>query len=112
MTTKVKKVLFVCSRNRLRSPTAEYVFCGRANLEVASAGLNKDADVRLSSEMVEWADVIFVMEQTHRTKLAKWFKSHLKTTRLVCLDIPDKYEYMQPELVELLEQKVGRLLKI
>lgn len=106
----MKKVLFVCSQNRLRSPTAEHVFASRAGLEVASAGLNNGADVPLSIELIEWADIIFVMEKTHRNKLSKKFKSHLKNKRLMCLDIPDEYEYMEPELVRMLEQRVGRLL--
>ena len=106
----MKKLLFVCSQNRLRSPTAEHLFADRTGLEVASAGLNKGADEPLSVELIEWADIIFVMEKTHRGKLSNKFKAHLKNKRLICLDIPDDYEYMQPELVELLEQKVGRFL--
>ncbi|MBC7921427.1 MAG: protein tyrosine phosphatase [Ferruginibacter sp.] len=106
----MKKVLFVCSQNRLRSPTAEQVFADRTGLEVASAGLNPGAEVPLSPELIEWADIIFVMEKTHRNKLSKKFRAHLKNKRLLCLDIPDEYEYMEPALVELLEQRVGRLL--
>ena len=106
----MRKLLFVCSQNRLRSPTAEQVFASRAGLEVASAGLNHGADVPLSSELIEWADLIFVMEKTHRNKLSKQFKAHLKNKRLICLDIPDEYDYMEPALVELLERKVGRIL--
>jgi hypothetical protein len=59
---------------------------------------------------VDWADVIFVMEKTHRSKLARQFRSHLKGKRVVCLDIPDDYEFMDPELVRLLENRVGRFL--
>ena len=108
----MKKVLFVCSQNRLRSPTAERIFANREGLETASAGLNKGADVPLSPELIAWADVIFVMERAHRVKLANKFKPYLKYKRIVCLDIPDEYEYMEPALVKLLEQKVGRLLGI
>jgi predicted protein tyrosine phosphatase len=105
----MKKVLFVCSQNRLRSPTAEQVFSTRSDIEVASAGTNKDAETPLTAELVAWADVIFVMEKEHRNKLQRRFKKHLKA-RLVCLDIPDDYEFMDPVLVRLLEHKVGRLL--
>lgn len=106
----MKKLLFVCSQNQLRSPTAEHLFANRAGIETASAGLNKGADEPLSVELIEWADIIFVMEKIHRRKLSNKFKSHLKDKRLICLDIADDYEYIQPELIELLEQKVGRLL--
>ena len=105
----MKKVLFVCSQNRLRSPTAEQVFSTRSDIEVASAGTNNDAETPLTAELVAWADIIFVMEKEHRNKLQRRFKKHLKV-RLVCLDIPDDYEFMDPALVRLLEYKVGRLL--
>jgi predicted protein tyrosine phosphatase len=100
-------VLFICSQNRLRSPTAEQVFSDRAGFEVASAGLSPEAETPVSPELLQWADVIFVMERTHRNKLSKNFGPYLKAKRVVCLDIPDEYEYMDPGLVRLLEAKVG-----
>jgi predicted protein tyrosine phosphatase len=106
----VTRILFLCSRNRLRSPTAEHLFSGRPGLEVASAGLAPDAEEPVSGELIEWADIIFVMEKSHRTRLARKFQSLLAEKRIISLDIPDNYRYMQPELVELLERKVGRLL--
>ena len=103
-------VLFVCSQNRLRSPTAEQIFSKRPDLEVLSAGTNNDADNPLTSELIEWADIIFVMEKTHRSKLQQRFRSALKNTRVICLDIPDRYQFMDPDLVRLLETKVPRYL--
>lgn len=67
----MKNVLFLCSQNRLRSPTAEAVFSNIDGFEVRSAGLNNDAVVRVSPELVEWADYIFVMEKLHKNKLQK-----------------------------------------
>jgi predicted protein tyrosine phosphatase len=103
----MKKILFVCSQNRLRSPTAEQVFASRPDMEVESAGTNHDADAPLTAELVEWADMIFVMEKTHRTKLQKRFRPALKQARIICLDIPDDYDFMQPELVRLLKVKMA-----
>jgi predicted protein tyrosine phosphatase len=108
----VKHVLFVCSQNRLRSPTAEQVFASHPGIVCASAGTNHDADNALTSELVEWADIIFVMEKSHRDKLASTFKLNLSSQRVVCLDIPDEYEYMDPGLVRLLRAKVLRFLPI
>jgi predicted protein tyrosine phosphatase len=105
----LKRVLFVCGKNRLRSPTAEQVFSRRPDLEVMSAGLNNDADEPLTVELVEWAEIIFVMEKAHRTKLAKRFRRQLRA-KVICLDIPDDYTFMQPELVALLESRAGRHL--
>jgi predicted protein tyrosine phosphatase len=106
----MKKLLFICSRNRLRSPTAEVVFSAYKGLEVESAGLAPDAEISLGSEAVQWADIIFVMERSHRSKLSKRFQPWLKGKRVICLDIPDQYEYMDPDLVVLLEEKVLPLL--
>ncbi len=106
----MQNVLFVCSQNKLRSPTAEQVFAGRPDIEVSSAGTNNDADNPLSAEQIEWADVIFVMEQAHRTKVQKKYRSALKNKRLICLGIPDDYEFMDPALIALLEEKVPQFL--
>jgi len=106
----MKHVLFICSQNRLRSPTAEQVFSGCQDIECSSAGLNHDAENPVTPELVSWADVIFVMERAHRNKLTSKFKPYLRNARVICLDIPDEYEYMEPELVRLLKVKVGRYL--
>jgi predicted protein tyrosine phosphatase len=106
------KLLFICSRNKLRSPTAEAVFAEYEGLEVSSAGLDRQADLPLSSEAIAWADLIFVMERSHRRQLSAKFQPWLKGKRVICLDIPDRYEYMQPALVERLKQKVFPLLKL
>ena len=105
------KALFICSQNKLRSPTADQVFSTWPGVEADSAGLNSDAEQPLSAEQLEWADVVFVMERAHRNKLSKRFKPHLKGKRVVCLGIPDEYEFMQPELVQLLENRAGPFLK-
>jgi predicted protein tyrosine phosphatase len=107
----MKRVLFICTQNRLRSPTAEHVFATWPDIATDSAGLGNDADVPLSPEQIAWADVIFVMEKVHRNRLGQRFRRHLNGKRVICLDIPDEYEYMQPELVSLLEAKVGPYLR-
>lgn len=104
----MKTVLFVCSRNRLRSPTAEQVFADWPGLETASAGLAPDAEEAVTSELVEWADLIFVMEKRHRAALQRRFRRHLGGARVVCLDIPDDYAFMDPALVAILQQRVPR----
>ncbi|MGX5680067.1 low molecular weight protein tyrosine phosphatase family protein [Schumannella luteola] len=103
------RILFVCSRNRLRSPTAERVFADRA--ETDSAGLAPDAEVRLDAEQLQWADLVVVMERSHRRALAQRYRRHLGGVRVVSLDIPDHYDYMQPELVDLLEKRMAPLLR-
>jgi predicted protein tyrosine phosphatase len=104
------RVLFVCSQNRLRSPTAEQVFSGYPGLECASAGLNNDAENPLTPELCEWAEIIFVMEKAHRNKLSARFRDHLRNARVICLGIPDNYAFMDPALVRLLKSKVAPFL--
>lgn len=104
------RVLFVCSRNRLRSPTAEEVFRTWEGIETASAGTDEKADQPLDSEIVQWADLIFVMQQSHRSRLTKKFGPWLRDKRVIVLNIPDDYAYMEPALVQLLERTVGPLL--
>ncbi|RQR39788.1 MULTISPECIES: low molecular weight protein tyrosine phosphatase family protein [unclassified Burkholderia] len=105
------RALFVCSRNRLRSPTAEALFAAWPGVETDSAGLAPDADTRLCAAQLEWAEIVFVMERTHKARLSARFGARLKHKKIVCLDIPDRYAYMQPELVALLERKAGPFLR-
>ena len=106
----MRKVLFICSLNRWRSPTAEQVFASWRGIEVASAGLNDDAESPVTPELLGWAELIFVMEEVHRNRLARKFRAHLNRKRVVCLDIPDEYEFMDPALVTLLKAKVPKHL--
>ena len=108
---KVTNLLFLCSHNGLCSPTAEQVFAAWPGVETASAGLAPDAEEQVTPDHIEWADIIFVMERAHRAKLQRRFKAHLKRARVICLDIPDDYVFMQPELVVLLEKRVGPHLR-
>lgn len=105
------RALFICSRNRLRSPTAERVFANWPGVETDSAGLAPDAEVRLSAEQLDWATLILVMEKSQRSKLMRQYRQALAGKRVVCLDIPDDYAYMQAELVSLLQRKVPALLR-
>lgn len=101
---------FICTQNRLRSPTAELVFADWPGIETQSAGLGNEAGNPVSPELLGWADLIFVMENAHRNKLSKKFRAHLRGKRVICLDIPDDYDYMDPVLVQLLRLKVPRFL--
>lgn len=102
----MKNILFVCSQNRLRSPTAEQVFADWPGIETSSAGTNNDAENPLSAELIEWADIVFVMEKAHRGKVQTRYRSALRGKRVICLDIPDNYTFMDPALVALLKVKV------
>ena len=109
------KLLFVCSRNRWRSPTAEALFheaCG-GGVEARSAGTEPSARVRVSEKLIGWADRIFCMEKRHVRRLRERFDPALLDGKsLVCLDIPDDYGFMDPELVDLLRAAMSEHLEM
>jgi predicted protein tyrosine phosphatase len=104
------RVLFVCTSNRLRSPTAERLFTEWPGLEVSSAGLDAAATRVVDEGVIAAADVIFVMEQHHRDKIRKRFRSVLGERAVYVLGIPDEYERDQRELITLLKERVPPLL--
>jgi len=103
------RILFVCSQNKLRSPTAEQVFADWPGIETSSAGTNHDAENPLDAEQIEWADLIVAMERQHRSKIQQRFRS-AKIKRLVVLDIPDDFSFMDERLVQLLQTRMSRFL--
>ena len=105
MSDRPKRLRFVCTRNQLRSPTAEAVFQSVEGVEAISAGTNNDAETTLSGDLIQWADVIYVMEREHRKKLTAKFASLLKDKTVRMLAIPDNYDYMDPTLIALIQRK-------
>ena len=102
-----KKLLFICSRNRFRSLTAERIFSGIPGILVRSAGTQPDARIVVTEGHIGWADIIFVMEKSHLSRLRRKFPDALEGKRTVTLLIPDEYEFMAPDLIEELEAKVS-----
>jgi predicted protein tyrosine phosphatase len=100
------KILFVCSRNRRRSPTAEALFAAIPGIEAASAGTSPDAENAVSADLIEWTDLIFAMEAVHKRKLNRKYPHLLRQRRVIVLDIPDDYEYMDERLVATLRKLV------
>ncbi|ENF1484435.1 phosphotyrosine protein phosphatase [Salmonella enterica] len=105
-------VLFICSRNQWRSPTAEQVFRRYPGLSVRSAGTGRNAKKSVSGKLLQWADVICVMEQKHKDRLMAEYRRIIENKPLHVLDIPDDYRYMDPELVRQLEELVPEVLEI
>ncbi len=106
----VIRVLFICSRNRWRSPTAEKLFAKRADLQVRSRGLARAARRRLTNADLDWADVILVMEDEHHDRLFERHRDAVGSKTVHVLDIPDEYRFMDPELIEILEASVPGFL--
>jgi predicted protein tyrosine phosphatase len=100
------RVLFVCRLNRRRSATAERVFCKDPSLDVRSAGTAADAMVPVNARMLDWADVVFAMDREQVRLLQQQFAGAPALRRIICLDIPDQYPFLHPDLIELLRERV------
>jgi predicted protein tyrosine phosphatase len=107
-----ENLLFVCSRNHWRSPTAEGLLRNHPAYDARSAGTSERARIKLSHKLVAWADVIIVMERRHRDIIRERFAAALAGKQVVVLDIEDHYGFNDPELVELLKDKLAGTLGI
>ena len=104
-------ILFVCSRNQWRSPTAEKIFGEDPRMNVKSAGTSSVARVRVSEKLLEWADCVMVMERKHRRDLERLFPECVQSSEVVVLDIPDDYQFMDEELITLLRDSVDEVFE-
>lgn len=100
------KVLFVCSRNQWRSPTAEKVWNQHPAVTCRSAGTSPRARKPITAQDIRWADAIYVMESKHRDRLQARFGRLLIHKSLEVFDIPDQYRYMDPDLVRIFEAEL------
>jgi predicted protein tyrosine phosphatase len=106
------KLLFVCSKNKWRSLTAEKMLESNEDYSVKSAGTEAGARVKITSGLVRWADIIFVMEKKHRTRLQESFSSELIDKQIVVLNIPDDFQFMDEELISILESRLEAYLAL
>lgn len=123
------KLLFVCTKNQVRSPLAAALClelaadtggahdggrplgaepAGRAPVEVRSAGIASTAPRRLTTRELAWADVVVVMEDTHLAFIRRHWPDHARKVRV--LDVPDDYGSDEPGLRRLLAGKLRALL--
>jgi predicted protein tyrosine phosphatase len=105
-----KNLLFICSRNQWRSPTAEQVWRRQPGFNARSVGTSPKARKTISSADISWADIIFVMEKKHKNRLLASYSEELVDKVIHVLDIPDEYQYMDTALIEELEARVTPIL--
>ncbi|TQV88010.1 low molecular weight protein tyrosine phosphatase family protein [Aliikangiella coralliicola] len=106
----MQNLLFICSRNQWRSPTAEEVWRKHPEFNVRSAGTSPKARKTVSSSDIRWADVVFVMEQKHKNRLRAEFTRMLDHKPVYVSDIPDEYKFMDEELIDELKDSVNGIL--
>jgi len=100
------KVLFVCSRNRRRSLTAERIFAAVPGWAVRSAGTENSARIKVTEGHIGWADTIIVMEKRHKQRLEQRFSEAMAGKQCVCLFIADDFDLMDEALISELREKM------
>jgi predicted protein tyrosine phosphatase len=108
--TERPNVLVVCGRNKKRSRTAEFIFKNDHRFSVRSAGLSPKSDRKISENDLNWADLVFVMETEQRAKIKEVYR-HIELPKIEILHIPDDYEFMDEELIEILSDRINATLK-
>jgi len=103
-------ILFICSRNQWRSPTGELIYKKTSGVAVRSAGTSPRARRTVSAKDISWADVIFCMEQKHKDRIKAAHPAPCKYAKIQVLDIPDEYQYANPELIELITSSTAPFL--
>ncbi|KHL92358.1 protein tyrosine phosphatase [Paenibacillus sp. IHB B 3415] len=106
------KLLFICSRNKWRSLTAEKIFDRYNGYEARSAGTEEGARIKVTEGHIGWSDLIFVMEKKHTRRLRDKFADSLRNKQVICLDIPDDYRFMDEELIEILKSRVSEYIEV
>ncbi|MFT4742724.1 MAG: putative protein tyrosine phosphatase [Yoonia sp.] len=103
-------ILFICSQNKWRSPTGENIFRRYDGVGTRSAGTSRKARKQVSAADICWADIIFVMEEKHLSRMRADFRADVRHKEIHVLDIPDNYQFMDPELVDLITDAVTPLI--
>lgn len=102
----MSNLLFICSKNQWRSPTAGMLFKNHPDHQARSAGTSDKAKIKVNEKLLAWADVIFVMERRHKQLLNQRFPLILTGKILIVLDIEDNFSYGDEELIEILKEKL------
>ena len=106
------KLLFICSQNKIRSLTAEHMLEGVPGFAVKSAGTEPRSRIRINEGHIGWADLIFVMEKRHRRILEENVPEALVGKRVICLNIPDEYRYMELALMNELKDGLSQHIEL
>jgi len=108
----MKKLLFVCAGGLDRSPTAVELFKDSKKYEAKFCGIHPLISTPITRQALEWADEIFVMEPNHKRYILEHFPLIIKDKpEIVILDVPNEYVRTNPELKELLREKLGAWLE-
>ena len=100
-------ILFLCSQNKRRSLTAEKIFDGKHGYTVRSAGTENNSRVKVTPGLLGWADIIYCMEKKHLRRIKEKYQDIICEKKVINLNIPDDYNYMDEGLIDLLESLIN-----
>lgn len=103
-----KKVLCICSAGLLRSPSIAAVLT-KKGYNTRAAGVHDYALIQVDEVLLEWADVILFADRGHYSVCKNLFPEYIENTDNYVLAIPDKYGYMDEELVGIIENKLKEI---
>src|SRR5664280_944656 len=104
---KYSNLLFVCRNNRMRSYTAEIIYNLEGLFSAKSAGTERTARVKVTKDLLLWADIIFTMEEKQAEHIRNEFIESVRNKKIIVLGIPNNYYFMEPVLIKLINSKVG-----
>lgn len=104
-------LLVVCGKNKKRSRTAESIFKNDPRFAIRSVGLSPKSERKISENDLNWSDLVLVMETDHRQKIVKLYRN-LDLPIIKVLHIPDDYEYMDDELIDLLHDRINEAFEL
>lgn len=107
-----RKLLFICSRNQVRSVTAEKMYQGFPGYEVRSAGTQPGARIKVTAGLLGWADIIFMMEKSHLNRVRQKFPEALEGKQVVVLGVPDEFDCMEPALIDELAARLSEHVEV
>ena len=89
----------------MRSKTAETIYKSDPRFEIKSAGTSPFATQLVDEDLLNWADIIVVMEKRHQREINRRFDNIVRHKTVLRLDIPDRYQYMDPFLVREIKER-------
>lgn len=110
------KCLCVCSAGVLRSPTAAEVLSRDPwNFNTRAVGLFEEfALVPISTALIKWANVIVTMEHNQKEFIEANADNFLddewgNKKKIYSLNIPDEFEFRDPELIRLIGERFNEV---
>lgn len=96
----------------MRSYTAEVIYNSEGLYHAKSAGTERTARVKVTRDLLLWADLIFAMEEKQAQYIRNEFIESLHNKKIIVLGIPNNHYFMEPDFIKMINKKVDPYLVI